>query len=144
MEPPFAEDPVPAVPWHALLAPLPAGAVPVRKPVATPGTPGADEGSPIAGWEMLTLELSAGPAGMRLVTVTLDERGRPISASDWVMYRSERRAAAGAGDGGGLVDYLHLNVGGRIETDGSFHGTRWRTVSVQDASGETLDSAATP
>ena len=144
MEPPFANDPVPAAPWHALFATLPRGAVPARKPVATPGTPGAEEGSPIAGWEMLTLDLSAGPAGSRLVTVTLDESGRPISASDWVMYRSERRAAAGESQAAGLVDYLHLTVGGRIESDGTFRGTRWRTVTVQDARGETLSSDSTP
>ena len=142
MESPFANHPAPAAPWHALFAPLPPGAVPVRKPVATPGTPGAADGSPIAGWEMLTLEMSAGPAGSRLVTITLDETGRAISASDWVMHRSERKAAAGEGEG--LVDYVHLTVGGRIEKDGTFHGTRWRTVSVQGARGETLSSDSTP
>lgn len=100
--------------WHALFAPLPNDAVVKRKPVGS--------GEAIAGWRSLTVELSAGAAGLRHVMVTLDETGTPISAGDWVMY-----ATQGA-DG---TTYLHENVGGRLETDGSFRGTRWHSVTFQ-------------
>ena len=93
--------------WHALFAPLPDDAVVRRKPVAG-----------LAGWEELTVELSAGPAGMRHVLVVLD-KGEPISAGDWVMYCS-----------GNPVEYVHENVGGRLNPDGSFLGTRWRTTAL--------------
>lgn len=77
--------------WHALFAPLPRDAVVNRKPVG--------EGAAIAGWQSLTVDLSAG---------------------DWVMYASE---------GPEGTTYIHENVGGRIEPDGSFRGTRWRSVT---------------
>lgn len=51
--------------------------------------------------------------------VTLDATGTPISAGDWVLYCSGRP-----------VQYVHENVGGRIQPDGSFLGTRWRTLAV--------------
>lgn len=74
----------------------------------------------IAGWESVTVELSAGTTGSRHVMVTLDADGVPIAASDWVLYSS-----------GEPREYLHENVGGRIEPDGTFRGTRWRTVMVE-------------
>ena len=89
--------------WHALFAPLPAHAVVKRKPVGS--------GEAIAGWQSLTVELSAGPAGLRHVMVTLDASGTPISAGDWVMYATE------GADG---TTYIHENVGGRLEADGTF------------------------
>lgn len=98
--------------WHALFAPFPEDARIVRKPVAT-----------LPGWESLTIEMSAGPAGLRHVMVTLD-KGKPIAAGDWVMFRSQ--SAEG-------VTYVHENVGGRLEPDGRFLGTRWRTVTFEAA-----------
>ena len=102
--------------WHALFAPLPEDTVVKRKPVA--GMPG---------WECLTVELSAGSAGLRHVMVTLDA-GTPISAGDWVMFRRE--------DAEG-VTYVHENVGGRLDGDGRLHGTRWRSVTFERAGSDT-------
>lgn len=87
----------------------------VRKPVGT-----------IPGWESLTIQMSAGPAGLRHVMVTLD-KGKPISAGDWVMFRTQ--TAEG-------TTYLHENVGGRLESDGRFLGTRWRSVTFERAGAE--------
>jgi hypothetical protein len=75
-----------------------------RRPVGVPG------------WVSLSIHLSAGEAGLRHVLVTLDEQRRPISASDHVLTCEAGRN-------------LHESVGGRLEADGSFRGTRWRTVS---------------
>lgn len=96
--------------WHELFAPLPDDVVVQRKPVA----------ERLPGWESLTVELSAGAAGLRHVMVTLDGSGTPISAGDWVMYCS-----------GKPVRYVHENVGGRLQPDGSFLGTRWRSVALE-------------
>ena len=105
--------------WHALLAPLPDDAVVRRAPVSPDGLDGRPESAAIAGWESITVELSAGAAGLRHVMVTVDGSGAPISAGDWVLYCS-----------GKPVQYLHENVGGRIQPDGSFLGTRWRSVAI--------------
>ena len=94
--------------WHALFAPLPREAVVKRTPVA------------VEGWQQLTVELSAGAAGLRHVMVLLDASGTPISAGDWVLYCS-----------GNPPQYLHENVGGRLEPGGGFLGTRWRTLAVE-------------
>lgn len=101
--------------WHALFAPLPPDAAVQRTRLLVPG------------WEQITVELSAGEAGLRHVMVVLDETGTPISAGDWVMYctRSE-----------GEATYVHENVGGRLEADGSFLGTRWRSVAVESQGSE--------
>ena len=104
--------------WLALFAPLPEDAVPVRKSVLPPelaDRPGAEA---IAGWESLAVHLSDAGSGLRHVLVTLDETGRPISASDGLMRFEEGQA-------------VHENVGGRLEPDGSFKGTRWRSISVE-------------
>jgi hypothetical protein len=90
------------------------------RPVLSSELAGKPESAAIAGWESVTVELSAGAAGSRHVTVTLDADGVPISASDWVLYSS-----------GEPREYMHENVGGRIEPDGTFRGTRWRTVMVE-------------
>jgi hypothetical protein len=95
--------------WHALLAPLPDEVRPEVKPVAVPG------------WRSVSLNLSAGEAGLRHLLVTLDESGTAISAGDWVVYRSQR---------GDEVTWIHESVGGRLESDGRFLGTRWRTLAV--------------
>lgn len=104
--------------WLALFAPLPADAVPARKPVLPPELANKPGSEAIAGWESLTIYLSDVQSGLRNVLVTLDETGRPISASDAVMYFAEGHA-------------VHENVGGRLEPDGSFKGTRWRSISVE-------------
>jgi len=118
-----SRDPAPAAPWHALLAPLPADAVVKRQPVGSPEILASPEGAAIAGWESLTVEMSAGAAGLRHVTVTLDAAGRPISAGDTVLYR----------DGGQV---RQESIGGRIEDDGTFNGTRWRTTGVEGSEDE--------
>ena len=96
-------------PWHELLAPLPGDALVRRKPVS----------DKLPGWESLSVELSAGAAGLRHLLVTL-ENGTPISAGDWVLFCT-----------GNPVQYRHESIGGRIETDGTFNGTRWRTVAIE-------------
>jgi len=52
-------------------------------------------------------------AGLRHAMVTLDASGTPVSAGDWVLYCS-----------GKPVEYVHENVGGRIQPNGTFLGTR--------------------
>jgi hypothetical protein len=94
--------------WHALFAPLPPEAAVKREPIAA------------LGWEQLSVELSAGALGLRHLLVVIDGNGVPISAGDWVLHCS-----------GKPVEYVHENVGGRIQPDGSFLGTRWRTVAVE-------------
>ena len=106
--------------WHALFAPLPDGAKVRRKPVLSKELASKPESAAIAGWQSVSVELSAGTDGLRHVMVTLDASGTPISAGDWVLYCS-----------GKPVQYVHENVGGRIQPDGSFLGTRWRTVAVE-------------
>jgi hypothetical protein len=46
--------------WHTLLAPLPPEAMPVRKPIGAPELLGQAHGAAIAGWQNLSLNLSAG------------------------------------------------------------------------------------
>ena len=125
-------------PWHALLAPLPPEVIPRRQPVAPAEILAKPEGAAIAGWEQLTVDLSAGAAGLRVVMVTLDATGQPISASDTVLYRSEGRRGSGG------VEYHHESVGGRLESDGTFRGTRWLTVSVETADGKEPQMHSTP
>jgi hypothetical protein len=120
--------PAPTRPWHALLAPLPSEAIPRRHSVGSPEILARPEGAAIAGWEQLTIDLSAGAAGLRVVMVVLDATGQPIAASDAVLYSVEVRE--------GTVEHYHENIGGRLEPDGSFRGTRWRTLMVETADGE--------
>ena len=123
-------------PWHALLAPLPDGAVPRRQPVASAEILAMPEGAAIAGWEQLVLELTAGADGLRTLLVVLDRDGRPIAASDHVLYRSERDV-----DGTIEIEYEHASLGGRLEDGGSFKGTRWRAGSVENEAGDVETSA---
>lgn len=111
-------------PWHALLAPLPADAVPLRKAVGSPEILATPHGASITGWEQLTVDLSAGAAGLRVVLVVLDASGRPISASDGVLYRVEPARVR------------HQSIGGRIEPDGTFRGTCWLSEGPEPADGE--------
>lgn len=123
----------PAAPWHALLAPIPPDVIPKRQPVASPEILAQPYGAAIAGWEQLTVELSAGSAGLRHVLVVLDATGQPISASDTVLYRSELPAPREAAKSSSSVEYefYQESIGGRIENDGSFRGTRWRTQGIE-------------
>jgi hypothetical protein len=105
-------------PWHVLLGPLPAGATPRVSPVTSPAHAGPEVAA-IAGWESLVLDLSAGAAGLRILQVLLDAGGRPLSASDHVLFRS---APAG---GSGTVQIRQESIGGRFESDGEFRGTVW-------------------
>ena len=121
-------------PWLSLFAPLPDDARPSRKPVAATGTPGALPESPIAGWESLTLDLSDPPFGIRIVMVTLDASGRPISASDHVMLR---QVGDERPDPSERTTMSQLSLGGRIEEDGTFRGTFW-TVEGPEPDGDEL------
>ena len=127
--------PQPLAPWHALLAPLPDDAVVKRRPVAPPEITGKPEGAAIAGWEQLTVELSAAGRGMRHLLVVLDAQGTPVSANDMVMYSAEL---------GGDQVFFQENVGGRLEADGSFRGTRWRTLGVEGPKDEEARLDASP
>jgi len=127
--------PQPLAPWHALLAPLPDDAVVKRRPVAPPEITGKPEGAAIAGWEQLTVELSAAGRGMRHLLVVLDAQGTPVSANDMVMYSAEL---------GEDQVFFQENVGGRLEADGSFRGTRWRTLGVEGPKDEEARMDASP
>jgi hypothetical protein len=128
--------------WHALLGPLPSGAVPLRKPVAPPEVLAGPNGWAVAGWEQLVLHLSAGAAGSRTIQVVLDAGGTLLSAGDNVLYRTGLSEAAPPPDDAPAL-IRHESVGGRFELDGSFHGTRWQSVAV-DRGEEELDWESTP
>jgi hypothetical protein len=108
--------------WHALLAPLPADAVPVERPLASPEVLASADGAAIAGWRQLVVDLSAGCDGLRIVLVLLDAEGVLLSASDAVMYRREE---------GSTVHFRHETVGGRFEPDGRFAGHHWIGMSSE-------------
>lgn len=127
--------PEPLAPWHALLAPLPAEAVVKRRPVLPPEIAAKPESAAIAGWEQLTVELADERRGMRHLLVVLDAQGTAISASDMVMYRAEL---------GGEVVFFQETVGGRLEEDGSFRGTRWRTLGLDSPRDEEAKLEASP
>ena len=107
--------------WHALLAPLPDDAQPELRPVLPPELAGRPESAAVAGWRTLSLYLSAGAEGLRHVMVTLDASGQALSAGDTVLYRQPE---------GSQVRWRHESLGGRLEEDGTFRGTRWRSVSI--------------
>jgi hypothetical protein len=129
--------------WHALLGPLPAEAVPVRKPVAPPEVLESKNGWAVAGWEQLSIHLSAGLGGLRHILVVLDAGGTLLSASDAVLYRSGVHGGPPPADVDAPATILQMSVGGRFEEDGSFHGTRWQSVAV-DRGEEELDWESTP
>lgn len=127
--------------WHALLGPLPADAVPARQPVASPEVLAGPNGWAIAGWEQVVLDLSAGAAGSRTILIVLDADGALLSANDGVLYRTGLSdPAPPPADEPTLI--RQENVGGRFESDGSFHGTRWRSVAI-DRGEEELDWEST-
>lgn len=107
--------------WHALLAPLPDDARPEVKPVLPPELAARPESAAVARWRSVRLYLSAGAAGSRHLLVTLDETDTAISAGDWVVQRIVQ---------GGEVTWIHDSIGGRLERDGRFLGTRWHSVAV--------------
>jgi hypothetical protein len=115
--------------WLALLSPLPAGAPIERKPVASAEQLAAGTAGPIAGWQSVTMNLSAPSVGLRHVLVTIDENGRILSAGDHLMLVSEPTAE-------GIITYDHHSIGGRYEDDGSFRGTRWTTRMERQADSE--------
>ena len=106
------------------------------------------EGAAIAGWEQLTIELSAGLAGLRHVLVVLDANGQPISASDHVLYWSEVSKTgqnADTSSGSALhVEFYQETIGGRFEIDGTFRGTRWQTVGEDHRDGSEPKMESTP
>jgi hypothetical protein len=108
------------VTWHALLAPLPEGVRPRRRPVTTTADLDPAAAAAVAGWSSLVLDLTAGAAGLRVVQVLLDAEGRPLSASDHVLFRS------GSRDDSGRPWMRQENIGGRFEADGTFRGTCWQ------------------
>jgi hypothetical protein len=111
--------------WHALFAPIPADAVIERKPVASPQQIADGSAAAIAGWDSITVYLSA-HGGLRHVMVTLDADDRLLSGADAVLFsRTEQRA------GVEVTIYDHENIGGRFERDGSFRGTYWQTRTEQ-------------
>jgi hypothetical protein len=131
--------------WHTLFAPLPSDAVPRRRPVAPPEILAAPTGSAIAGWEQISLDLSAGADGLRVVLVVLDADGVPLSASDAVLYRTGPDGASPSEDGDAPAVIHQESVGGRFEPDGSFRGTRWHSVAVDPGGGsDELQWESTP
>lgn len=140
----FTSPPESAAAWHALLGPIPADAVLLRKPVASPEILATPEGAAIAAWEQLTIELSAGAAGLRHIMVVLDATGQPISAGDTVLYQRKRASQPDAAGAGGDTEFYQESVGGRIEQDGSFRGTRWRTVGVERSDSDEPQLESTP
>jgi hypothetical protein len=114
------------LPWHALLAPLPSDARPTRKPIASPEVLASAEGSAIAGWTSVSIELGDPPRGLRHLLVTLDETGRPLSASDHVLFRLPR-----AESGSETWDIRQESIGGRLESDGTFRGTCWLVTGAE-------------
>lgn len=124
--------------WHALLAPLPDGARPRRRPVATTADLQPSAAAAVAGWSSLVLDLTAGADGLRVVQVLLDADGRPLSASDHVLFRSASRDATGR-------PWLRQeNIGGRFEADGSFRGTCWQMEGPEPADDEPPQWSAVP
>jgi hypothetical protein len=112
--------------WHALLAPLPLEAVVSRKPVIPPERSNDPSSAAIAGWDQVTVELSAGRDGLRHLLVVLDATGQPISAGDHVLTIRALRSESGEPRN----EFVHDSVGGRLEPDGTFNGTRWHMVRV--------------
>ncbi len=122
-------------PWHALLAPLPAEALPRRRPVASPELVASGAAAAIAGWEGLLVELTAGEAGLRMIQVLVDAEGRLLSASDHVLFRS---AASDP------VLIRQESIGGRFEPDGTFGGTHWVVEGPEPGEEEEPRWAMTP
>lgn len=124
--PPSDDDHAPVAPWHVLLGPLPDDAVVKRGGVLPPEMTGHPNASAVAGWTRLTVDLSVPCVGSRHVLVLLDDEGYPMSANDHVLYRREI-----TDDGDPRIESRQESVGGRIERDGTFRGTRWTSIAVE-------------
>jgi hypothetical protein len=131
-------------PWHRLLAPLPPDAQPRRQPVAPPEVLAGPTGWAVAGWEQVVLYLSAGPAGSRTIMAVLDGDGALLSGSDGVLFRRGVEGTPPPTDCEAPALIHQEMVGGRFESDGSFHGTHWHSVAVDDGREGDLDWESTP
>ena len=125
--------------WHTLLAPLPPEAMPVRKPIGSPEVLGQAHGAAIAGWQNLSLNLSAGTFGLRHLLIVLDETGRPIAASDHVLIRWENPS-----DPSGPCLMRQESIGGRLEEDGRVLGTCWTVTGPEPREDEPPARESTP
>jgi hypothetical protein len=95
----------------------------------------ARPGSALAGWEQITLDLSAGAAGLRILLVVLDADGVVLSASDAVLVRTGPDGGPPS-PGSDAPALIHQeSVGGRFEPDGSFRGTRWHSTATDPGDG---------
>lgn len=90
------------------------------------------EATAIAGWESLVVEVATAGTGLRVLHVTLDAAGTPLSASDHVLLRH---------DDGRVVQE---SIGGRIEADGGFTGTHWLAEGIDRDDGGDIDWHMTP
>jgi hypothetical protein len=129
--------PSPPPSWHALLAPFPTTATPRLRRLGPESPAPDDPASAIAGWSELVLDLSAGPAGARVIHVVLDPHNRPLAASDLVYFRPQPA---------NNPDSYHQqqSIGGRFEEDGSFRGTCWIGTATGPADADDLHWTLTP
>jgi len=125
--------------WHTLLAPLPADAMPIRTPIGSPEVLGTAHGAAIAGWQNLSLNLSAGTFGLRHLLIVLDESGRPIAASDHVFIHWENPSHPS-----GPWQMRQESIGGRLEEDGRFLGTCWTVTGPEPGEDEPPAWESTP
>ena len=137
--PPEPGVPEPRPAWLTLLGSLPPGGIPVRKPIGPPEVLASATGSAIAGWQNLSLEISAGPSGLRYLLIVLDETGRPIAASDHVLLRCPDPA-----DPAAPWQMRQESIGGRIEPDGRFLGTCWIVTGPEPREDEEPAWESTP
>ncbi len=128
----------PRPPWHTLLAPLPSDARPERTPVGPPEVLASAAGAAIAGWQNLSLNLT-GEHGLRHLLIVLDERGRPIAASDHVFIHGPDPA-----DPAAPWQMRQESIGGRLELDGRFLGTCWTVTGAEPREDEQPAWAYTP
>ena len=124
--------------WLSLLVPLPPDVKPQRKPVASAEQIAQGTAGPIAGWQSITVNLSAPVYGLRHVQITLDERGQLLAGGDHVMFVRETNPL----DDCEATLTEHESVGGRFETDGSFRGTYWKTI-LESPPGDDNDKSVT-
>jgi hypothetical protein len=125
--------------WHALLAPLPPEARPVRTPIGAPEVLGQAQRAAIAGWQNLSLNLSAGTFGLRHLLIVLDETGRAIAASDHVLIHWENPS-----DPSGPWQMRQESIGGRLEEDRRVLGTRWTITGLEPREDEPPAWESTP
>jgi hypothetical protein len=113
-----------SAPWHQILADIPKDARINRRSVIAAELARQTNATALSEWESLSVELTDGNAGLRHVMVMLDGKGRPLSANDLALYRR------GLEDG--RVEVRTESIGGRIEHDGRFFGTRWTSIGYED------------